>query len=402
MNISLKANSMDKRSVKDIDINNKKVLMRADFNVPLDENLKITDDSRIQAALPTIKYILEHNAKLILISHLGRPKGEVIDKMRLTPVAKRLKELLGRDVVKLNDCVGPEISDKVNNMKEGDIILLENLRFHKQEKDNDQNFARELASLAEVYVNDAFGTCHRAHASTVGVTKFLPAVSGFLVEKEIEYFEKVAKSPQRPFALILGGAKVSDKIGVIENLMDKVDVILIGGGMAYTFYAAKGFKTGGSKVESDKIDLAGDILKKAKERNIKLVLPIDNVIAQKIERGVETKIVDQEIPDGWMGLDVGPKTTERFKEHLSGVKTVVWNGPLGVFEVKEFSISTAQIASFLANLDITVVIGGGDTAAAIAELGLKDKMSHVSTGGGASLEYLEGKVLPGIAALNDK
>lgn len=393
---------MDKRSVKDIDINNKKVLMRADFNVPLDENLKITDDGRIQAVLPTIKYILEHNAKLILISHLGRPKGEVVDKMRLTPVAERLKELLGRDVVKLNDCVGPEVSDKVNNMKEGDIILLENLRFHKQEKDNDQTFARQLASLAEVYVNDAFGTCHRAHASTVGVTKFLPAVSGFLVEKEIEYFEKVVKSPQRPFALILGGAKVSDKIGVIENLMDKVDVILIGGSMAYTFYAAKGFKTGGSKVESDKIDLARDILKKAKEGNIKLVLPIDNVIAQKIERGVETKIVDQEIPDGWMGLDVGPKTTERFKEHLSGVKTVVWNGPLGVFEVKEFSASTSQIASFLANLDITVVIGGGDTAAAIAELGLKDKMSHVSTGGGASLEYLEGKVLPGIAALNDK
>ncbi len=402
MNISLKGNSVDKRSVKDIDINNKKVLMRADFNVPLDENLKITDDSRIQAALPTIKYILEHNARLILISHLGRPKGEVVDKMRLTPVAERLKELLGRDVIKLNDCVGPEISDKVNNMKKGDIILLENLRFHKQEKDNDQTFARELASLADVYVNDAFGTCHRAHASTVGVTKFLPAVSGFLVEKEIEYFEKVVKSPQRPFALILGGAKVSDKIGVIENLMDKVDVILIGGGMAYTFYAAKGFKTGGSKVESDKIDLAGDILKKAKEGNIKLVLPIDNVIAQKIERGVETKIVDQEIPDGWMGLDVGPKTTERFKKHLSGVKTVVWNGPLGVFEIKEFSVSTAQIASFLANLDITVVIGGGDTAAAIAELGLKDKMSHVSTGGGASLEYLEGKVLPGIAALNDK
>jgi len=402
LNISLKGNSVDKRSVKDIDINNKKVLMRADFNVPLDENLKITDDSRIQAALPTIKYILEHNARLILISHLGRPKGEVVDKMRLTPVAERLKELLGRDVIKLNDCVGPEISDKVNNMKKGDIILLENLRFHKQEKDNDQTFARELASLADVYVNDAFGTCHRAHASTVGVTKFLPAVSGFLVEKEIEYFEKVVKSPQRPFALILGGAKVSDKIGVIENLMDKVDVILIGGGMAYTFYAAKGFKTGGSKVESDKIDLAGDILKKAKEGNIKLVLPIDNVIAQKIERGVETKIVDQEIPDGWMGLDVGPKTTERFKKHLSGVKTVVWNGPLGVFEIKEFSVSTAQIASFLANLDITVVIGGGDTAAAIAELGLKDKMSHVSTGGGASLEYLEGKVLPGIAALNDK
>ena len=402
MNISLKGNSVDKRSVKDIDINNKKVLMRADFNVPLDKNLKITDDSRIQAALPTIKYILEHNARLILISHLGRPKGEVVDKMRLTPVAERLKELLGRDVIKLNDCVGPEISDKVNNMKKGDIILLENLRFHKQEKDNDQTFARELASLADVYVNDAFGTCHRAHASTVGVTKFLPAVSGFLVEKEIEYFEKVVKSPQRPFALILGGAKVSDKIGVIENLMDKVDVILIGGGMAYTFYAAKGFKTGGSKVESDKIDLAGDILKKAKEGNIKLVLPIDNVIAQKIERGVETKIVDQEIPDGWMGLDVGPKTTERFKKHLSGVKTVVWNGPLGVFEIKEFSVSTAQIASFLANLDITVVIGGGDTAAAIAELGLKDKMSHVSTGGGASLEYLEGKVLPGIAALNDK
>ncbi len=393
---------MDKKSVKDIDIKNKKVLMRADFNVPLDKNLKITDDSRIQAVLPTIKYILEHNARLILISHLGRPKGEVVDKMRLTPVAERLKELLGRDVVKLNDCVGAEVSDKVNNMKEGDIILLENLRFHKEEKDNDQNFAKELASLAEVYVNDAFGTCHRAHASTVGVTKFLPAVSGFLVEKEIEYFEKVVKSPQRPFALILGGAKVSDKIGVIENLMDKVDVILIGGGMAYTFYAAKGFKTGGSKVESDKIDLARNILKKAEEGNVKLVLPIDNVIAQKIERGVETKIVGQEIPDGWMGLDVGPKTTERFKEHLSGAKTVVWNGPLGVFEVKEFSASTAQIASFLANLGITVVIGGGDTAAAIAELGLKDKMSHVSTGGGASLEYLEGKVLPGIAALNDK
>ncbi len=402
MNISLKTDSVNKKSVKDIDIKSKKILMRVDFNVPLDENLKITDDARIQAALPTIKYILEHNAKLILISHLGRPKGEVVDRLRLTPVAEKLKELLGKDVIKLNDCMGPEVRDKVSNMKEGDVILLENLRFHKQEKDNDQNFARELASLADVYVNDAFGTCHRAHASTVGVTKFLPAVSGFLIEREIKYFEKVAKSPQRPFGLILGGAKVSDKIGVIENLMDKVDIILIGGGMAYTFYAAKGFKTGGSKIESDKVDLARDILKKAKERNVKLVLPVDNVIARKIEQGAETKIVGQEIPDGWMGLDVGPVTTGKFKDSLAGVKTVVWNGPLGVFEIKEFSVSTAQIASFLADLDITVVIGGGDTAAAIAALGLKDKMSHVSTGGGASLEYLEGKVLPGVAALNDK
>ncbi|MEA3560887.1 MAG: phosphoglycerate kinase [Candidatus Omnitrophota bacterium] len=393
---------MNKKTVRDIDIKNKKVLMRVDFNVPLDKDLNITDDTRIQAVLPTIRYILENNAKLILISHLGRPKGKVADGMRLTPVARRLSELLGKEVIKLDDCIGPSVKDKINNMKEGDVVLLENLRFHKEETDNDAGFARELAGWAEVFINDAFGACHRAHASTVAVAEILPAVAGFLVEKEIEYFEKIFKSGQRPFVLILGGAKVSDKIGVIDNLLDKVDTILIGGGMAYTFYAAKGLKIGNSKLEADKIEVAGDILQKVEKRGINLVLPVDNLVARKLQQGVDVKIVGREIPDGWMGLDIGPQTTEEFKKYLSNAETVLWNGPLGVFEIKEFSKGTEQIACFLADLDITTVIGGGDTAAAIAALGLADKMSHVSTGGGASLEYLEGKTLPGIAALNNK
>jgi phosphoglycerate kinase len=393
---------MDKKTVRDIDIKGKKVLLRVDFNVPLDKELNITDDSRIRAALPTIKYILDNKGKLILISHLGRPKGKLVDEMRLRPVAERLSALLGKKVIKLDDCIGPLVKDRVGNMKEGDIILLENVRFHKEETDNAESFAKELAGLAEVYVNDAFGTSHRAHASTAGVAKFLPAVAGLLVEKEIIYFEKILKFSQKPFVLILGGAKVSDKIGVVENLLDKVNIILIGGGMAYTFYAAKGFKIGNSKLEADKIELARDILQQVEQRGIELVLPVDNLIAQKLEQGVDMKIVGYQIPDGWMGLDIGPETVKIFKKHLSDARTVLWNGPLGVFEIKEFGKATEEIARFLANLNITTVIGGGDTAAAITTLGLGSKMSHVSTGGGASLEYLEGKELPGIAALQDK
>ncbi|MEA3329080.1 MAG: phosphoglycerate kinase [Candidatus Omnitrophota bacterium] len=393
---------MNKKTIRDIDIKNKKVLMRVDFNVPLDKDLNITDDSRIQAALPTIKYILKNNAKLILASHLGRPKGKIVNEMRLTPVAGRLSGLLGREVMKLDDCIGRSVKDRVNDMKEGDVMLLENLRFHKEETDNNEGFAKQLAGLGEIYVNDAFGACHRAHASTAGVAKFLPAAAGFLVEKEIEYFEKILKSNQRPFVLILGGAKVSDKIGVIDNLLDRVDTILIGGGMAYTFYAAKGLKIGNSKLEADKVKVAEDILQKVEKKGIGLVLPVDNLIARKVEQVADVKIVGQEIPDGWMGLDVGPKTTREFKKHLLNARTVLWNGPLGVFEIKKFSRATEEITRFLAGLNITTVIGGGDTAAAITALGLTGKMSHVSTGGGASLEYLEGKTLPGIAALQDK
>ena len=393
---------MNKKSIKDIDIKGKRVLVRVDFNVPLDSAGNITDDTRIKAVLPTVKYILDNGAKPILMSHLGRPKGEVIDRMRLEPAGKRLSELLGREVKMLNDCVGEAVKKEISVLKEGEVILLENLRFHPEEEKNDPGFAQELAGLGEVFVNDAFGSSHRAHASVEGVTKFLPAVSGFLVEKEIEYLDKVLTNPAKPFALILGGAKVSDKIGVIINLMKKVDCILIGGAMAYTFLKAKGVAIGKSKLEEDKVQLAKDILDGAQQKEIKICLPADNIAALEAEEGEEAQTVGQEIPEDLMGLDIGPKTAEEFNNVLKDAKTIVWNGPLGYCEIEEFSNGTKKVAEFIAGLDATTVIGGGDTAGAIKSFGLEKKMSHVSTGGGASLEYLEGKILPGIAALNDK
>ncbi len=393
---------LKKKSIRELNIRGKRVLIRADFNVPLNKECRITDDTRIRASLPTIKYALENNAAVILMSHLGRPKGEVKEALRLNPVSVRLGELLSREVKKMDDCIGNTVKSAVEAMKPGDVILLENLRFYKEETKNDPTFAKELASLGEVFVNDAFGTCHRAHASTEGVTKFLPSASGFLVDKEIEYFEKLLTSPDKPYMAILGGAKVSDKIEVFSRLMESVDAILIGGAMAYTFLKAQGISVGGSKLESDKLDLAKDILKKAKDKNVKLLLPIDHIVADRLDPDANIKGVDQEIPEGWIGLDIGPKTIDEFKKELKTAKTIIWNGPVGFFEMDKFSKGTRSIAGFLADLDATTVIGGGDTAAAVTQLGLDKKMSHISTGGGASLEYLEGKTLPGIAALNDR
>ena len=393
---------LKKKSIRDLELKGKRVLIRTDFNVPLDADLVITDDTRIKSSMPTIKYVLDNGGSVVLMSHLGRPKGEVKDNMRLNSVAIRLKELLGRDVRKLNDCIGSEIKKAVASMKPGDVVLLENLRFHKEETKNDPAFAKELALLGDIFVNDAFGTCHRAHASTEGVTKFLPSASGFLVEKEIEYFEGLLADPKKPYVAIMGGAKVSDKIKVFDRFMENVDAILIGGAMAYTFLKSLGINTGNSKLEKDKISLAGDILKKAKEKNVELILPLDHVIADKLSEDAEVKEVGQEIPDGWIGLDIGKQTIKKFEEILSSAKTVIWNGPVGYSEISKFANGTKRIADFLANSSATTVIGGGDTAAAVAKFGLEDKMSHISTGGGASLEYLEGKTLPGIAALNDK
>jgi phosphoglycerate kinase len=397
-----KAENMNKKTVKDIDVKNKRVIVRVDFNVPLNEKLNITDDSRIKGALPTIQYLVDNNAKVLLMSHLGRPKGKVKDEMRLTPVAKRLSELLGQDVKKLDDCIGDDVEKTISTMKSKDVILLENLRFHPEEEKNDTGFAKKLASFADIFVNDAFGTCHRAHASTEGITKYLPSVAGFLVSKEIEYFEKATKNPDKPYVAILGGAKVSDKIDVITNLTEKVDAILIGGAMAYTFLKSEGVNIGNSKLESDKIDLAKEILQSAKSKNIRIILPSDHVIADKIDASAQKETVDKEIPEGKIGLDIGPKTVREFEDVLKSAKTVVWNGPVGFFELKPFSKGTEEIARFLAGSNATTIIGGGDTAAAVNELSLGKKMSHISTGGGASLEYLEGKTLPGIAALNDK
>ncbi len=392
---------MAKKTIKDIDLTGKVVLMRVDFNVPLDENRNITDDRRIQSALPTIKYVIEHGAKkLILMSHLGRPKGQVKEELRLDPVAKRLEELLGEKVLKLNDCVGPEVKEIVQN-SEDRIILLENLRFHPEEEKNDPEFAKQLADLGDIYVSDAFGTVHRAHASTVGVAKYLPAVAGLLLEKEIKYLGETLENPEKPFFAILGGAKVSDKIMVIENLLSKVDGIIIGGGMAYTFLKAQGKAIGSSKLEADKVDIAKHIFAKAEKKGVKIYLPIDHIVAKELKEGVDTKVVE-EIEEGWMGLDVGPKTVDLFCSGLKDARTIVWNGPLGVFEIPPFDQGSRRVAEFISDLSAIKIIGGGDTAAMIAKFGLEEKMTHISTGGGASLEFLEGKELPGIAALEDK
>ena len=392
-----------KKTIRDVELKGKRVLMRVDFNVPLDDKLNITDDIRIRAALPTIKYAVDKGAKVILMSHLGRPDGKVVDAMRLTPVVKRLGELLGKKVIKTNDCIGEDAKKAALGMKPGDVLLLENLRFHAEEEKNDPAFAKELAGLGDIFVNDAFGTAHRAHASTEGVTKYLPSVAGFLLEKEIEYLGSAVDNPRRPFVAILGGAKVKDKIKVIDNLLNKVDALLIGGGMAYTFLKAKGNIIGASKFDKDGFETAKSAMEKAARKNIPLLLPVDNIAADKYDAAANTKLVGEDIPEGWMGLDIGPKTVDLFKDKLKDAKTVVWNGPLGVSEMEKFAEGTKEIAKFLADLKgATTVIGGGDTAAAMSKFKLDDKMTHISTGGGASLEYLEGRGLPGITALNDK
>lgn len=395
---------MNKVTVKDLNLDGKKVLMRCDFNVPLDENKNITDKTRIVAAMPTIKYVLDHNAKLILCSHLGRPKGEVKPELSLKPVADELSKELGREVKLAKDIVGPSAHELTENMKEGDVVLLENVRFDPREEKNDEEFSKELASLAEVYVNDAFGTCHRAHASTAGVAAYLPSGVGFLIEKELKVLGDALNNPRRPFVAILGGAKVSTKIGVIDALLDKVDVLLIGGGMAYTFYKSMGYGVGNSICELDKLDLAKELMQKAKEKGVKLVIPVDNVIGKEFKPDTESKIVAyNEIPDGWEGFDIGPKTVKMYEEELKNAKTILWNGPVGLFEFDKFANGTNSIAKYMANLDdCTTIIGGGDSAAAVTKIGLADKMTHISTGGGASLEFIEGKKLPGIEAIPDK
>ena len=394
---------MNKKTVKDIDLKGKKVFVRCDFNVPMDENQNITDNTRIKAALPTIKYLLEQNCKIILASHLGRPKGEVKPEFSLKPVAKELSKLLGKDIIMANDVIGEDATSKAENLKEGEIMLLENVRFHREETDNDPEFAKKLASMAEIFVNDAFGTAHRAHASTTGIADYIPGVAGFLIEKELKFLGNAINNPERPFVAILGGAKVSDKIGVIDSLLDKVDTLMIGGGMAYTFFKAQGYNVGNSLCEVEKTGLALQAMEKAKEKGVKLLLPIDTKIGKEFKPDTESKTVAwTEIPDEWEGFDIGEKTIEMFKNELQNAKTVIWNGPLGLFEFEQFAIGTNEIAKTLAELDATTIIGGGDSAAAVTKAGLADKMTHISTGGGASLEFLEGKKLPGIECLQDK
>ena len=394
---------MNKKTVKDIDLKGKKVFVRCDFNVPMDENQNITDNTRIVAALPTIKYLLEQNCKIILASHLGRPKGEVKPEFSLKPVAKELSKLLGKEVIMANDVIGEDAMSKASNLKEGEIMLLENVRFHREETDNDPEFAKKLASMAEIFVNDAFGTAHRAHASTTGIADYIPGVAGFLIEKELKFLGNAINNPERPFVAILGGAKVSDKIGVIDSLLDKVDTLMIGGGMAYTFFKAQGYNVGNSLCEVEKTGLALQAMEKAKEKGVKLLLPIDTKIGKEFKPDTESKTVAwTEIPDEWEGFDIGEKTIEMFKKELQNAKTVIWNGPLGLFEFEQFAIGTNEIAKTLAELDATTIIGGGDSAAAVTKAGLAHKMTHISTGGGASLEFLEGKKLPGIECLQDK
>lgn len=393
----------NKKTIEDIDVRGKKVIVRVDFNVPLDENRNITDDKRIRAALPTIKYLVDNKAKTILVSHLGRPKEGPEEKYSMKPTAVRLGELLGQPVIMANDVIGPDAKAKAAALKEGEVLMLENVRFHKEETKNDPAFAKELASLAEIYVNDAFGTAHRAHASTAGLADYLPAVCGYLIQKEIEIMGKALSNPERPFVAILGGAKVSDKISVIENLIDKVDTLIIGGGMAYTFLKAKGYKIGDSICEDDKLDLAKSLMEKAEQKGVKLLLPIGSIVGKEFKPDTEYKYVpSDDMPDGWMGMDIGSQTIEYFSKEIRKAKTIVWNGPMGVFEFENFANGTREIARAVAESGAVSIVGGGDSAAAIEQLGFADKITHISTGGGASLEFLEGKVLPGIAVLMDK
>lgn len=394
---------MDKKTVRDIDVKGKKVLVRCDFNVPLDENLQITDNRRVVGALDTIRYLVDQGAKVILCSHLGRPKGEVKKEFSLTPVQKELERLLEKEVKLADDIVGESAKTLTAQMNPGDIVLLENVRFDAREEKNDPEFAKELASLAEIYVNDAFGTAHRAHASTAGVADYLPAVSGFLIEKELKFLGEALNNPQRPFIAILGGKKVSDKIGVIQNLLEKVDTLIIGGAMANTFLKAEGYGIGNSIFEEDKLDLAKELMQKAKDKNVRMMLPVDVKIGKEFDKDTESKVVKvTEVPEDWQIYDIGVETIEMYKGVLDSAKTVMWNGPLGLFEFDQFAIGTKEIAGKLAQLDAVTVIGGGDSAAAVEKMNLADKMTHISTGGGASLEYLEGKVLPGIDCLLDK
>lgn len=395
--------AFNKLTIEDIDIKGKRVFIRADFNVPLDENMQITDDRRIRATLPTINYAIDEGAKVILSSHLGRPKGKVDPKYSLAPVSKRLQRLLNKEVIFASDCIGPQVENLVSKMKNSDVILLENLRFHLGEEKNDEEFARSLAKLADVYVNDAFGAAHRAHASIVGVPKFLPAVAGFLLKKEVEYLKGAVNNPVKPFVAILGGAKVSGKIGVLENLVDKVDKVIVGGGMAYTFIKSMGYEIGDSLVEDEMLETAERIRRKLTESGIKFYLPVDCVIAQAIAPGAVIKIVPViEIPKGWKALDIGPASVKLFAEAIQDAKTILWNGPMGVFEVDAFSRGTFEIAHAVAEAYAMTIVGGGDTDLAVHRAGLSDVMSFISTGGGATLQLLEGKELPGIAVLADR
>jgi phosphoglycerate kinase len=395
---------MNKKTIRDIDLEGKRALVRVDFNVPFDLQTKaISDDSRISAALPTIKYLIDKKNKVVLCSHLGRPNGKVVEDMRLAPVAKRLSELLKKPVQTTRDCIGPEAEEAVYRMKEGDVLMLENLRFHAEEEKNDPQFAKSLAKLADVYVNDAFGTAHRAHASTAGVAQYLPAVAGFLMEKEIDFLGKALAGAAHPFAAVIGGAKVSDKLALLDNIMGKVDYLLIGGGMCCTFLKANNIGVGKSQVEEDKLSFARGLVDKATKANVQLVLPEDVVVADKFATSTPVKAVPvSQIPSDWYVMDIGPRTIKNFTDKLKKCKTVVWNGTMGVFEYKEFRQGTKAIAKQMAELKATTITGGGSTAEAVMELGLEKKMSHVSTGGGAALEFLEGKTLPGVAALLDK
>ena len=394
---------MNKKTVRDIDVKGKKVLVRCDFNVPYDENRVITDNRRIVAALPTINYLIENGCKVILCSHLGRPKGEVKPEFSMDIVAAELTKLLGKEVKLAKDVVGPDAHALAENLQEGEVMLLENVRFEAGEEKNDEELSKAFASLAEVYVNDAFGTAHRAHSSTTGVASYLPAVSGFLIEKELNFLGTALENPERPFVAILGGKKVSDKIGVINSLLEKVDTLIIGGAMAFTFYKAQGYNVGNSICEEDKLDLARELMAKAEEKGVKLMLPVDTKLGKEFDPNTESKTVKyNEIPDGWEGFDIGQVTIEMYIEELKSAKTVVWNGPLGLFEFDQFAIGTNSIAKALSEIDCVKIIGGGDSAAAVEKAGLAEKFTHISTGGGASLEFLEGKKLPGIEALLDK
>ena len=395
--------NMNKKTIEDVDVNGKRVLVRVDFNVPMDEDKNITDENRILGALPTIQYLLKHGAKVVLCSHMGRPKGEFNMKYSLAPVAKRLGELLGMEVKMAKDVIGPDAEATVASLKEGEVCLLENLRFHKEEEKNDPEFAKKLASFGEIYVNDAFGTAHRAHASTAGVTQYLPSVCGFLIEKELRIMGGALENPDRPFLALLGGAKVSDKIGVINNLLEKVDVLIIGGGMAYTFQKAMGGHIGNSLCEDDKLDLAKELLARAAYKGKRIVLPVDNEAGDAFKNDcLHITVHSQEIPDGFEGMDIGPVTREMFVNEVKRARTIIWNGPMGVSEFPTFAAGTRAVAEAVAANPGITIIGGGDSAAAIQKLGFADKVTHVSTGGGASLEFLEGIELPGIAALDDK